>query len=274
MQNYLELLAKVLVNGHRKQDRTGTGTYSLFGGNLDFDLSKGLPIVTTKKINLKAVIHELLWFISGDTNVKYLNDQGVKIWDEWTDVEGFVNNTYGHQWRNFNGEIDQLKKLVEGLKDNPYSRRHLMSAWNPMEIEEMGLPSCHVLVQFDVSQRNPKDKEEKTLSCQLYQRSADMFLGVPFNITSYSLLTFMLAHVLGYKVGEFKVTFGDMHVYKNHKDQVNIQLDRTPIIKHDGCFYHRLILNRSVKSLFDFKYEDILIKDYCHLPYLPGLVSV
>ena len=274
MQNYLDLLAKVLINGYPKQDRTGTGTYSLFGGNLDFDLSKGLPIVTTKKINLKAVIYELLWFISGDTNVKYLNDQGVKIWDEWADVGGYVNNTYGHQWRNFNGEVDQLKKLVEGLKDNPYSRRHLMSAWNPMEIEEMGLPSCHVLVQFDVSQRNYKDKEEKTLSCQLYQRSADMFLGVPFNITSYSLLTFMIAHVLGYRVGEFKVTFGDMHIYKNHKEQVNIQLERTPIVKHDGAFYQRLILNRNVKSLFDFKYEDILIKDYCHLPYLPGLVSV
>lgn len=274
MQNYLELLCKVLLEGYPKKDRTGTGTYSLFGGHLDFDLKKGLPIITTKKINLKAVIHELLWFISGDTNVKYLNDHGVRIWDEWASLEGFVYNSYGHQWREFNGEIDQLSKLIEGLRDSPYSRRHIITAWNPMEIEEMGLPSCHVLVQFDVSQRNSNNKEEKTLSCQLYQRSADMFLGVPFNITSYSLLTFMLAHTLGYKVGEFKVSFGDMHIYKNHTEQVNLQLDRVPIVKNNGEYYHKLILNKNIKSLFDFKYEDILIKDYCHLPYLPGLVSV
>lgn len=274
VKNYLELLSKVLLHGYPKEDRTGTGTYSLFGGNLEFDLTKGLPIITTKKINLNAVIHELLWFISGDTNTKYLNEHGVRIWDEWADESGVVNNTYGHQWRNFNGEVDQLENLINNLKYNPNSRRHVMSAWNPMEIEAMGLPSCHVLVQFDVSYRNKENKEEKTLSCQLYQRSADMFLGVPFNITSYSLLTFMLAHILDYKVGEFKVTFGDMHIYKNHIEQVNTQLGRVPILMHNGDFYHKLSLNKNIKSLFDFKYEDILIKDYCHLPYLPGTVSV
>lgn len=252
MKQYLDLLRHVRENGDFKGDRTGTGTYSVFGHQMRFDLSEGFPVVTTKKLHLKSIIHELLWFLSGDTNIKYLKENGVRIWDEWADENGDLGPVYGYQWRSWptadGKHIDQISKIVDQIKNNPNSRRILVNAWNVPYIEEMALPPCHCLFQFYVS--NGK------LSCQLYQRSADIFLGVPFNIASYSLLTMMLAQVCGLEPGEFIHTFGDAHIYSNHLEQTDLQLSRTP---------HKLPkmeINPYVTDIFDFKYEDFKLVDY------------
>ncbi len=264
MKQYLELCEHVLKNGVKKNDRTGTGTISTFGYQMRFDLQKGFPLLTTKKVFLKGIIHELLWFIKGDTNVKYLQDNNVKIWDEWADENGDLGPIYGHQWRSWRGPDgrvhDQLKNVVEEIKRNPDSRRLIVSAWNVGELDQMALPPCHTLFQFYVS--------EGKLSCQLYQRSGDVFLGVPFNIASYSLLTMMIAQVTGLEPGEFVHTFGDVHIYLNHIEQVKLQLTREPrklpVMK----------LNPEVKCLFDFKYEDFTLENYNPHPPIKGEVSV
>jgi thymidylate synthase len=255
MQQYLDLLRDIRQKGVRKEDRTGVGTISLFGYQMRFDLQKGFPILTTKKIHLKSVIYELLWFLRGETNVKWLQDHGVRIWNEWADENGELGPVYGSQWRSWkctNGDsIDQISQVVEQIKAKPYSRRHIVTAWNPEEIPQMALPPCHCLFQFYVA--NGK------LSCQLYQRSADVFLGVPFNITSYSLLTMMMAQVCGLAVGEFVHTFGDVHIYLNHLDQVHLQLSRKPYP------LPTMEINPAVKSIFDFHYEDFELLNYqCH----------
>jgi thymidylate synthase len=274
MQQYLDLVKYALKEGASKGDRTGTGTKSVFGYQMRFDLSKGFPLVTTKKIHLKSVIFELLWFIKGDTNIEYLTKNGVRIWNEWADENGNLGPVYGHQWRNWNNEgLDQLKQVIETLKTNPNSRRMLISAWNPSVLPnnsrsfsenvndgKAALPPCHAFFQFYVA--NGK------LSCQLYQRSADIFLGVPFNIASYALLTEMMAQVCGYQAGEFIHTLGDAHIYSNHFEQVELQLDRTlktlPTLK----------LNSSISDIFDFKYEDIEILNYDPHPGIKGSVAV
>ncbi len=249
---YEDLLRDVRENGDFKGDRTGTGTYSVFGRQIRFDLSQGFPLVTTKKVFMKGITHELLWFLQGDTNIKYLQENGVKIWDEWADENGDLGPVYGYQWRNWpapNGEaVDQITNLVEQLKNNPNSRRHIVSAWNPAFVDDMALPPCHCLFQFYVA--NGK------LSCQLYQRSADLFLGVPFNIASYALLTHMLAQVCGLEVGEFVHTFGDAHIYSNHLDQVDEQLSRTAFSAPT------LWLNPEVTDIFSFSYGDIKVQNY------------
>jgi thymidylate synthase len=255
MQQYLDLLRDIRQKGVRKEDRTGVGTISLFGYQMRFDLQKGFPILTTKKIHLKSVIYELLWFLRGETNVKWLQDHGVRIWNEWADENGELGPVYGSQWRSWkctNGDsIDQISQVVEQIKAKLYSRRHIVTAWNPEEIPQMALPPCHCLFQFYVA--NGK------LSCQLYQRSADVFLGVPFNITSYSLLTMMMAQVCGLAVGEFVHTFGDVHIYLNHLDQVHLQLSRKPYP------LPTMEINPAVKSIFDFHYEDFELLNYqCH----------
>jgi thymidylate synthase len=264
MQQYLQLLERVLEEGNKKEDRTGTGTVSVFGHQMRFDLSKGFPVLTTKKLHLKSIIHELLWFLAGDTNVKYLQENGVRIWNEWADENGDLGHVYGYQWRSWpkeNGEsLDQIKQVVHDIKNNPDSRRLIVSAWNAGDIENMALPPCHALFQFYVA--NGK------LSCQLYQRSADIFLGVPFNIASYALLTMMMAQVCDLEPGEFVHTLGDAHIYMNHLDQVKLQLTREP------KDLPQMRINPDVKSIFDFKYEDFSLENYEAHPHIKGAISV
>lgn len=264
MHQYLSFAQHILENGAVKGDRTGTGTHSVFGHQMRFDLSKGFPMVTTKKLHLKSIIHELLWFLSGDTNIKYLNDHGVKIWDAWADEEGELGPVYGHQWRSWptaNGQhIDQISQLIDQLKNNPNSRRHLVSAWNVAEVENMALPPCHCLFQFYVANNK--------LSCQLYQRSADVFLGVPFNIASYALLTMMMAQVLGYQAGDFVHTFGDAHIYSNHIEQMTEQISRTPFK------LPTMRINPNVEDLFSFTFDDFELMDYQAHPHIKGKVAV
>lgn len=261
MKQYLDLLQDILDNGVDKADRTGTGTRSVFGRQMRFDLSKGFPLMTTKKIHLKSVIHELLWFIKGDTNIKYLQDNGVRIWNEWADENGNLGPVYGSQWRNWNGDgIDQLKILIDTLKNNPNDRRMIVTAWNPSKINEMALPPCHMTFQFYVANNK--------LSCMLYQRSCDMFLGVPFNIASYALLTQMLAHICGFELGEFVHTLGDTHIYFDHMEQVKEQLSREP------KSLPQMVIKRKIDSIDDFKYEDFEIVNYDPYPLIKGKVSV
>ena len=264
MQIYLDLLHKVLEEGVDRGDRTGTGTRSIFGHQMRFDLSKGFPLVTTKKVHMKSIIYELLWFLKGDSNVKYLQENKVRIWNEWADENGELGPVYGVQWRSWrgaNGEtIDQISQLIEQIKNKPQSRRLIVSAWNVAEIEKMALPPCHALFQFYVAGGK--------LSCQLYQRSADLFLGVPFNIASYALLTLMIAQVCGLEAGDFVHTFGDAHIYHNHFEQVKLQLSRTP---GDLPQMH---LNPNVKSIFDFKYEDFTLTDYDPHPPIKAPIAV
>jgi thymidylate synthase len=264
MQQYLDLMRDVLEHGIKKSDRTGTGTLSVFGRQIRFDLDAGFPATTTKKLYMKGVIHELLWFLKGSTNIKYLQDHGVGIWDEWADENGELGPIYGAQWRHWdapNGEtIDQISQVVDQIRKNPDSRRLLVSAWNVAQVDHMRLPPCHCLFQFNVA--------EGRLSCQLYQRSADLFLGVPFNIASYSLLTMMLAQVTGLQVGAFLHTFGDVHIYLNHLEQVRTQLARTP------KQLPRMLLNKGVSTIFDFKYEDFTLVDYDPYPAIPAPIAV
>lgn len=264
MQQYLDLMRHVRDNGIRKEDRTGTGTMSVFGYQMRFDLAKGFPVVTTKKLHLRSIIHELLWFLQGDTNIKYLHDNGVSIWDEWADENGDLGPVYGYQWRSWptpNGEsIDQIKLLLDQIKNSPDSRRLMVSAWNPACVDQMALPPCHCLFQFYVA--------EGRLSCQLYQRSADIFLGVPFNIASYALLTLMVAQECGLEPGEFVHTFGDAHLYSNHLEQVEIQLAREPLPLPS------MKLNPDVKSVFDFRYEDFELVGYEAHPHIKAPVAV
>lgn len=264
MKQYLGLLEHIMRTGVDKSDRTGTGTRSIFGYQMRFDLNQGFPVLTTKKLHLRSIIYELLWFIAGDTNIRYLNDNGVTIWDEWADEKGDLGPIYGHQWRSWatpDGEtIDQLTALVESLKSNPDSRRHIVSAWNVAEVRKMALPPCHALFQFYVA--NGK------LSCQLYQRSADVFLGVPFNIASYALLTMMLAQVCGYDLGEFVHTFGDAHIYSNHFEQVALQLSREP------RQLPKMNINPGKKDLFSFEYEDFTLEGYDPHPGIKAPIAV
>jgi thymidylate synthase len=264
MKQYLDLCQRVLNEGTEKHDRTGTGTISVFGHQMRFNLEEGFPLLTTKKLHLKSIIYELLWFLKGDTNVKYLQDHGVRIWNEWADEHGELGPVYGHQWRSWpdyqGGHIDQITQLVEQIKKNPDSRRHIVSAWNVAEVNNMALPPCHTLFQFYVA--------DGRLSLQLYQRSADIFLGVPFNIASYALLLMMMAQVTGLKVGDFVHTFGDAHIYLNHIEQVKLQLSR------DTRALPKMIINPEVKDLFDFKFEDFQLVDYDPHPHIPGVVAV
>ena len=264
MKQYLDLLRHIRANGVMKEDRTGTGTQSVFGYQMRFDLSEGFPLLTTKKVHLKSIIYELLWFIAGDTNVKYLQDHGVTIWDEWADENGDLGPVYGHQWRSWPAPdgrvIDQLSMVIDTIRRNPDSRRMLVSAWNPAEVDRMALPPCHCLFQFYVA--------DGKLSCQLYQRSADVFLGVPFNIASYALLTMMIAQVCGLEPGEFVHTTGDTHIYRNHFDQVATQLSREPRP------LPRMRVNPEVKSLFDFTYEDFTLEGYDPWPAIKAPVAV
>ena len=264
MQQYLDLVKKILAEGHRKEDRTGTGTISIFGHQMRFDLSEGFPLLTTKKVHLKSIIYELLWFLKGDTNVRYLQEHGVRIWNEWADPDGSLGHIYGYQWRSWpdydGGFIDQISEAVEAIKNNPDSRRIIVSAWNVADIKNMNLPPCHAFFQLYVA--------DGKLSLQLYQRSADCFLGVPFNIASYALLCMMMAQVCGLKPGEFIHTTGDTHIYLNHLDQVKEQLTRTP------RKLPRMVINPDVKDIFDFKYEDFSLEDYDPWPPIKGVVSV
>ncbi|MEM7161320.1 MAG: thymidylate synthase [Bacteroidota bacterium] len=264
MQAYLDLLQHIIDNGTQKHDRTGTGTISCFGYQMRFDLQKGFPVLTTKKLHLRSIIHELLWFLKGDTNIKYLKDNGVRIWDEWADEEGNLGPVYGHQWRSWpdhnGGTVDQIANLVDMIRNNPDSRRLIVSAWNPADIPNMALPPCHCLFQFYVA--------DGKLSCQLYQRSADTFLGVPFNIASYALLSMMIAQVCELEMGEFVHSFGDVHLYNNHIEQAKLQLTRTPKA------LPKMIINPEVKDLFDFKYEDFQLVDYHPDPHIKAAVSV
>lgn len=264
MKQYLDLLRHIRANGVMKTDRTGVGTQSVFGYQMRFDLADGFPLLTTKKVHLKSIIHELLWFIAGDTNIKYLKDNGVTIWDEWADENGDLGPVYGHQWRSWPApdgrSIDQLANVVEMIRKSPDSRRLLVSAWNPGEVDRMALPPCHCLFQFYVA--------DGKLSCQLYQRSADVFLGVPFNIASYALLTLMIAQTCGLQPGEFIHTTGDTHLYRNHFEQVALQLSREPRP------LPRMILNPDVKSVFDFKYEDFTLEGYDPWPAIKAPVAV
>ena len=264
MKQYLDLMSHVMQKGTLKTDRTGTGTKSVFGHQMRFDLADGFPCITTKKLHLKSIIHELLWFLKGDTNIKYLNDNGVKIWDEWADENGDLGHVYGYQWRNWptpNGKhIDQIQKVVQQLKDTPNSRRVIVSAWNVGEIESMALPPCHTFFQFYVA--------DNKLSCQLYQRSADIFLGVPFNIASYALLTMMMAQVCNLEVGEFVHTLGDAHIYSNHFEQTKLQLSREPKV------LPKMIINTNVKDIFGFKFNDFDLIDYESHPHIKGKVAV
>ncbi len=264
MRQYHELMRHVLERGHHKSDRTGTGTLSVFGWQMRFDLAEGFPLVTTKKLHLRSIIHELLWFLQGDTNIRYLKDNGVSIWDEWADENGELGPVYGKQWRRWETAdgrtVDQITQLVEGLKKSPDSRRHLVCAWNPGEVDKMALPPCHALFQFYVA--------DGKLSCQLYQRSADIFLGVPFNIASYALLTLMIAQVCGYEPGDFVHTLGDAHLYSNHLDQTRLQLSRElrplPTMR----------LNPDVKDLFAFRFEDFTLEGYDPHPHISAPVAV
>lgn len=264
MRQYLDLMSHVLEHGVKKEDRTGTGTLSIFGYQMKMDLSEGFPALTTKKLHLRSIIHELLWFLQGDTNIKYLHDNKVTIWDEWADENGNLGPVYGHQWRNWptpdGRTVDQISKVVEQIKTNPDSRRLIVNAWNVADIDQMALPPCHTFFQFYVT--------EGRLSCQLYQRSADIFLGVPFNIASYALLTMMMAQVCDLKPGVFVHTFGDAHLYSNHLDQTNLQLSREP------RKLPTMQINPKVKSIFDFRYEDFTLTDYDPYPHIKGEVAV
>lgn len=264
MQQYLDLLNNVMTNGIKKKDRTGTGALSIFGYQMRFDLDQHFPLLTTKKLHLKSIIYELLWFLKGDTNIKYLNDHGVRIWDEWADEKGDLGHIYGYQWRSWpkpDGEkIDQISRVIHSIRNEPDSRRHIVSAWNVGELDKMALPPCHVLFQFYVG----KGK----LSCQLYQRSADIFLGVPFNIASYSLVTMMIAQVTGLQPGEFIHTFGDAHIYLNHIEQVKLQLTRKPFEPPT------MRLDPGVKDILDFQYEDFVLENYQAHPHIKGKISV
>ncbi len=274
MIQYHELIKHVLENGTVKKDRTGTGTKSVFGYQMRFDLSEGFPMVTTKKLHLKSIVYELLWFLKGDTNIKYLQENGVRIWNEWADENGDLGPVYGYQWRNWNGdEIDQISEIIETLKNNPDSRRMLVSAWNPSVLPDTGksfsdnvangkaaLPPCHAFFQFYVA--------DGKLSCQLYQRSADVFLGVPFNIASYSLFTMMMAQACGLEAGDFVHTFGDAHIYSNHQEQIELQLSRDPKP------LPKMILNPDIKNIFDFTFDDFTLVDYEHHPHIKGTVAI
>lgn len=264
MKQYLELLDHVLKHGTAKSDRTGTGTISVFGYQMRFNLEEGFPLLTTKKLHLKSIIHELLWFISGDTNIKYLTDNGVRIWNEWADDDGNLGPVYGSQWRSWPAaggrKIDQLLNVIESIKSSPDSRRHIVNAWNVGEVDRMALPPCHILFQFYVAGGK--------LSCQLYQRSCDIFLGVPFNIASYSLLTMMAAQVTGLKPGEFIHTLGDAHIYLNHIDQVKLQLTRKPYK------LPKMLINPDVRDITKFRYEDFTLEDYAAHPGIKGEISV
>ena len=264
MQQYHDLLQHILDNGSDKSDRTGTGTRSIFGYQMRFDLGEGFPLVTTKKLHLRSIVHELLWFLSGDTNIAYLKENGVSIWDEWADENGDLGPVYGHQWRSWptpeGGTIDQISKLVEQIRSNPDSRRHIVSAWNVAEVDNMALPPCHSLFQFYVA--------DGRLSCQLYQRSADVFLGVPFNIASYALLTLMMAQVSDLKPGDFVHTFGDAHLYSNHFEQARLQLTREP-----GPL-PAMHLNPDIRDIFGFRYEDFELEGYQAQPHIPAPVAV
>ena len=264
MKQYLDLLQHVLDNGTRKDDRTGTGTISTFGYQMRFNLEEGFPLLTTKKLHLKSIIHELLWFLAGDTNVKYLQDNGVRIWNEWADENGDLGHIYGYQWRSWpdynGGHIDQIQEVVDTIKNNPDSRRIIVNAWNVADLPTMILPPCHAVFQFYVA--------DGRLSLQLYQRSADIFLGVPFNIASYALLLQMMAQVTGLKAGDFVHTLGDAHIYTNHLEQVREQLSRAPRA------LPRMIINPEVESIFDFKYTDFQLTDYDPHPHIAGVVAV
>ena len=274
MKQYHDLIKHVVDNGTQKHDRTGTGTKSVFGHQMRFDLSKGFPMVTTKKLHLKSIVYELLWFLNGDTNIGYLQENGVRIWNEWADEKGDLGPVYGHQWRNWNSEeVDQISDIINTLKTNPDSRRMLVSAWNPSVMPDSSktfsenvangkaaLPPCHAFFQFYVA--------DGKLSCQLYQRSADIFLGVPFNIASYALFTMMMAQVCGYQVGDFIHTFGDAHIYNNHMEQIELQLSR------ELRALPRMILNPDVKTIFDFKFEDFTLVDYNPHPHIKGAVAI
>ena len=264
MRQYLDLLDHVLNTGIKKEDRTGTGTISIFGYQTRFDLQKGFPLLTTKKLHTRSIIYELLWFLRGDTNIKYLHAHNVSIWDEWADENGDLGHIYGYQWRSWTSPdgktVDQISNVIDSIKHNPDSRRHIVSAWNAGDLEKMALPPCHALFQFYVA--------DGKLSCQLYQRSADIFLGVPFNIASYALLTMMMAQVTGLNPGEFIHTFGDAHIYLNHIDQVKLQLSRTP-----GAL-PEMKINPEVTSIFDFKYEDFQLINYNPQPHIRGEISV
>jgi thymidylate synthase len=264
MKQYLELLEHILSTGVERQDRTGTGTISIFGYQMRFNLDEGFPLLTTKKLHLKSIIYELLWFIKGDTNIGYLNEHGVRIWDEWADENGDLGPVYGFQWRSWptpdGGHIDQLDRVIESIKNNPDSRRHIVSAWNVADIDKMALPPCHCLFQFYVANGR--------LSCQLYQRSGDVFLGVPFNIASYSLLTMMVAKVCGLKPGEFIHTLGDAHIYLNHIEQTKLQITRQP---RD---LPQMVIERDVSSIYDFRYEDFKLINYDPHPHIKGEISV
>jgi thymidylate synthase len=264
MRSYLDLMKHIRDNGTPKGDRTGTGTLSVFGAQLRFDLNEGFPLLTTKKVHLKSIIHELLWFLSGDTNIKYLKDNGVTIWDEWADEHGDLGPVYGHQWRSWptsNGNhIDQITKVIQDIKENPNSRRLIVSAWNVGDIDKMALAPCHTFFQFYVA--------DGKLSCQLYQRSADFFIGVPFNIASYALLNMMVAQVCGLQVGDFVHTFGDCHLYINHLDQTNEQLSRTPRT------LPKMNINKTIKNIFNFSYTDFNLEDYDPDPPIKAPVAV
>ncbi len=264
MQQYLDLLRHIMDNGVQKSDRTGTGTRSVFGYQMRFNLEEGFPLLTTKKLHLKSIIHELLWFLKGDTNVKYLQENGVRIWNEWADENGDLGHIYGYQWRSWpkydGGFVDQISEAVRAIKENPDSRRIIVSAWNVADLDNMNLPPCHAFFQFYVA--------DGRLSLQLYQRSADTFLGVPFNVASYALLTMMMAQVCGLRPGDFVHTLGDTHIYNNHFEQVAEQLSRTP------RKLPRMLINPEVKNIFDFKYEDFELVDYDPLPHIKAAVSV
>ena len=264
MKNYLDLLSYVLKNGVDRSDRTGTGTRSIFGYQMRFDLSKGFPLLTTKKLHVRSIIYELLWFLRGDTNIKWLNEHGVSIWNEWADKNGDLGPVYGYQWRSWPApdgrHIDQIAKVVDMIVKTPYSRRLIVSAWNPALVDEMALPPCHCMFQFYVA--------DGKLSCQLYQRSADIFLGVPFNIASYALLTMMIAQVTGLKAGDFVHTFGDAHLYNNHFEQAKLQLTREPLP------LPTMKLNPEVKDLFKFEYEDFELENYVAAPHIKAPVAV
>lgn len=264
MKQYLDLCKHVLENGVKKEDRTGTGTYSTFGYQMRFDLQDGFPLLTTKKLHMRSIIHELLWMLKGDTNIHYLQENGVRIWNEWADENGDLGPVYGHQWRSWTSAdgktIDQITDVISQIKTNPDSRRLIVNAWNVAEIDQMALPPCHCFFQFYVA--NGK------LSCQLYQRSADIFLGVPFNIASYALLTMMIAQVCDLEPGEFVHTLGDAHIYANHIEQINLQLTREP------RELPKMVINPKVKNIFDFKYEDFEIQDYHPHSHIKGVVSV
>lgn len=264
MKQYLDLLQHIVDNGVEKTDRTGTGTISVFGYQMRFDLQKGFPLLTTKKLHLKSIIYELLWFLKGDTNIKYLNDHGVSIWDEWADANGDLGHVYGYQWRSWptpnGGHVDQIAQVEKSIKENPDSRRHIVSAWNVAEVDQMALPPCHTMFQFYVANGR--------LSCQLYQRSADTFLGVPFNIASYALLTMMMAQVTGLQLGEFVHTLGDTHIYLNHMEQVQTQLQRDPRA------LPIMEINPARKSIFDFEFKDFALKNYDPHPGIKAPIAV